>query len=103
VIYSFKASEASVYSVSEYQALPDGFSAKFTNISDETELPEIMNLVLYEMGILCIKDPETGDEDFCFMRSNDLEQSKASAIQALENLNNKKRNALEGSVEPPIR
>ena len=89
MVSALKDSEATVYLVSEYQILSEGFSVKLTDIEDPIEGSEIVNFVFYELGILCLKDSKTGDEDFCFMRSNDLEQSKSSAIQAIESLNNK--------------
>ena len=92
MVSAFKDSEPTAYSVGEYQILPKGFSVKLTNLEDDTEVPEVVNFVLYEVGILCMKDIETGDEDFCFMRSEDLEQSKNSAVQVIENLNNKFKN-----------
>ena len=87
LVNSFKTSETSVYAVSEYQSTQDGFSVKLTNINDKAESPEIVELVLYDIGLLCIRDSETGDEDFCFMESADLDESKASATQVLDALN----------------
>ena len=99
MVTAFRDSEATVYSVSEYQTLKEGFSIKLTNIEDGSEAPEVVNFVLYEVGVLCMKDSETEGEDFCFMRSEDLEQSKSSAVQVLESLNNKfkNENAASGS------
>lgn len=95
LVNSFKTSETSVYAVGEYQSTQDGFSVKLTNINDEAESPEIVDLVLYDIGLLCIRDSETGDEDFCFMESADLDESKASATQVLDALTDKEHDAAE--------
>ena len=86
LVVSFKDDEASVFSVSEYQSKRDGFTVKLTSLDDETISTETFNFVVYEAGIICSEDVDSGDQEFCMMQSEVLEASRTSALKEFEKL-----------------
>ena len=104
LVFAGKEGKSEIYLVNDFNSVEEGFTVNLIDLADREAEPEPLKGTLYEFGSLCLEDIDTDDtEEICYMKTSDIEQSRNTAIQALQNLNNKTRNEMNGSDEPPIR